>query len=81
MVEREKCLLCCRGLKIEIISPLPNLKYVISDRNITTIYGGIFCCYSCGRKHIQNIEKMLLKYKKKIIQVIRIQRWWKELTC
>lgn len=75
-----QCTYCERSLRIEIISPFPNLKYIISKRNPTTRYGGKFCSSYCGTSHIRHVESMLKRYKYNIKKIKRIQQWWKTIT-
>ena len=75
-----QCTHCERSLRIEILSPFPNFRYKISNRNNTTCYGGIFCSSHCGKRYIEKIEDMLFTYKLKMKEVKKIQRWWKRLT-
>mgnify|MGYP006414254355 CR=1 FL=1 len=75
-----QCTYCERSLRIEIISPFPDLKYIISKRNPTTRYGGMFCSSYCGTSHIRNVESMLKRYKYNIKKIKRIQQWWKIIT-
>lgn len=75
-----QCTHCERSLRIEILSPYPNFKYKISDRNNTTRYGGIFCSSHCGTRYIKKIQNMLYGYKFKMKEVKRIQHWWRRLT-
>ena len=72
-----QCTLCNRSLRIEIISPLPNLKFKISNRNIATCYGGLFCSSYCGAQYTKGVEEILNYYKKYITRIKRIQRWWR----
>ena len=80
MCEQTQCTLCKRSLRIEIISPLPNLKFKISNRNIATCYGGLFCSSYCGAKYTENVNKTLKYYKNYITRIKKIQMWWRELA-
>ena len=80
MCQQTQCTLCNRSLRIEIISPLPNLKYIISGRNPSTRYGGLFCSSYCGAKYIKDIEDALKYYKKYGTRIRLIQRWWRKLA-
>jgi ribosomal protein L34E len=75
-----QCSYCERSLRIEIISPFPNLKYIISKRNPTTPYGGMFCSSYCGTSHIKHVESILKRYKFNIKKVRNIQQWWRRIT-
>ena len=75
-----QCTHCERSLRIEILSPYPNFKYRISNRNNTTRYGGLFCSSHCGTRYIEKIDNMLYGYKFKMKEVKMIQRWWRRLT-
>ena len=78
---QERCTLCTRSLRIEIISPFPNFKYKISSRNNTTGYGGLFCSSHCGAKYIRGVKEMLEDYEfNHNKSVIKIQRWWKKIN-
>ena len=80
MCQQTQCTQCNRSLRIEILSPLPNLKFKISNRNIATCYGGLFCCSYCGEQYVRGVQKILDYYKKYLTRIKRIQRWWR-LTC
>jgi len=75
-----QCTHCGRSLRIEIISPFPDFKYIISKRNPTTQYGGMFCSSYCGTSHIRNVESMLKRYKYNIKKIRKIQQWWMRIT-
>ena len=75
-----QCTYCERSLRIEIISPYPNLKYIISKRNPTTPYGGMFCSSYCGTSHIRHVESVLKRYKCNIKKVRNIQQWWRRIA-
>jgi len=75
-----QCTYCERSLRIEIISPYPNLKYIISKRNPTTPYGGMFCSSYCGTSHIRHVESVLKRYKFNIKKVRNIQQWWRRIA-
>ena len=77
---QERCTLCSRSLRIEVISPFPNFKYKISSRNNTNCYGGLFCSSHCGTKYIKGVEDMLECYEfNHYKEVIKIQKWWKKM--
>ena len=80
MCDQMQCTLCNRSLRIEIISPFPNFKYKISNRNIGTCYGGLFCSSYCGAKYTKEVQKTLNYYKKYITRIKKIQMWWRKLA-
>lgn len=73
-----QCTYCNRSLRIEVISPLPNFKYKISSRNVTTKYGGKFCCTYCSVEYIKGVESMLGRYKHCSKYIKQIQDWWRK---
>jgi hypothetical protein len=75
-----QCTLCNRSLRIEIISPFPNFKYKISERNPSTRYGGMFCSAYCGAKYAKITEDTIKNYKKQGTRIKVIQRWWRRLA-
>lgn len=77
---QSQCTRCRRSLRIEVISPLPNFKYKISNRNPTSKYGGKFCCSYCSVEYSTDIDNMLKRYKFCSNYIIKIQRWWRKIN-